>query len=128
MIIEHRTFFLCCFVLAKSAFVHIKRTFWPLWYTMDCGLYAIAFATAILNGEDPTRMNFLNLRSHFQHGIESRSISPFPSSHVYRERQHHREVTVNLICTCRLPDDGKLVMECKTCYKRYHGRCVGIRS
>ncbi len=31
-----------------------------------------------------------------------------------------------VFCTCRKPDDGKLMIQCDTCLEWYHGACIGV--
>ena len=46
----------------------------------DCGVYAIAFATAVVNGLNPSRLRFKQevMRSHLVNYFIKKHISPFP--------------------------------------------------
>ena len=48
--------------------------------TSDCGLYAIAFATAVAFGDDPGSCLFhtQEMRRHLYHCLEAGKLEPFP--------------------------------------------------
>ena len=33
---------------------------------------------------------------------------------------------VNVYCFCGLPDDGRIMIQCDSCFEWYHGHCVGV--
>ena len=47
-----------------------------------CGELAVAFATSLIHGEDPTQLHYKELRSHFKNCVDTYSITPFPSTVV----------------------------------------------
>ena len=47
-----------------------------------CGELAVAFATSLIHGEDPTQLHYKELRSHFKSCVDTYSITPFPSTVV----------------------------------------------
>ena len=47
-----------------------------------CGEFAVAFATSLIYGEDPTHLHYKELRSHFKNCIDTFSITQFPSTVV----------------------------------------------
>jgi hypothetical protein len=96
----------------------------------DCGVYSIAFATSLLNGEDPTHLQYeTTARKHLKQCFLAASLTPFPSSVNLRvPRYLHTTRGEELHCDCRKPDDGKLMVECEGCSVWYHGACVRIRS
>ena len=98
--------------------------------TYDCGLYAIAFATSLLHGEDPTKLDFVQnrLRKHFGKCIDKGIISPFPSFAILRQKDVYSLDTVPIYCECRCPDDGKQMIECEKCKEWFHAACVTIKS
>ena len=49
-----------------------------------CGELAVAFATSLIHGEDPTQLHYKELRSHFKNCVDTYSITPFPSTAVSR--------------------------------------------
>ena len=64
----------------------------------DCGLFAIATATTICNGQDPAALQFdqSHMRQHLLNAFETNILMPFPSRKVakrkplivFRERIH----------------------------------------
>ena len=95
----------------------------------DCGVFAKAFATTLLNGESPTQLMYhQTLSKHFLNCIESGCITPFPSSATYRQPEVVDVVQEQLYCKCRGIDNGKLIMECEECRQWFHGKCVGIST
>ena len=67
----------------------------------DCGVYAIAFATAVLHGDDPANLQFRHLRKHFQECCTIGLLTPFPSSVVHRQPKVVQARTEPLFCSCR---------------------------
>ena len=64
----------------------------------DCGIYAIAYATELAFGHDPTNFTFdqSQLRDHLLHCLRSRTITRFPKKE--REMNHeplYKEITAN---------------------------------
>ena len=53
----------------------------------DCGVYAIAFATSLMYGQDPTQLSYNELRKHIAGCVDAKSLTPFPSTAVYRQPQ-----------------------------------------
>lgn len=72
----------------------------------DCGVYAIAFATALLFNLDPSKVTFHSgkLRNHLKSCLLRRELTPFPSvgSRCANERESS-ETVVDVICSCRRP-------------------------
>ena len=75
----------------------------------DCGLFAIATATAICNGVDPATQQFSQggMRQHLLQSFSKGMLLPFPSLSVPKRKP---EVVfterIHVYCTCRQPDDG----------------------
>lgn len=102
----------------------------------DCGLYAIAFATALCFGLDPHSCSFkqAQMRSHLGMCFENQRMSPFPPPDRPRRLAHKRVLStknVEVYCVCRLPWNkldrkrGPLV-KCHTCKDWFHQLCVNI--
>jgi len=94
----------------------------------DRGLYAIAFATSLLAGENPTELRYdaAALRGHFGACINAGAISPFVSTLEYRHPKVNHEIEVDVYCICRCPDDGKLMVECEGCQEWFHASCLKL--
>ena len=92
----------------------------------DCGVFAIAFVTAICCGFDPSDLYFQQdaMRAHLFKCLQDQYITPFP----ILKRQTRRLVVLQaleleIFCWCRLPDEGTMV-ECSTCLRWFHFHCV----
>lgn len=66
-------------LLGKSPRVQLVKTQKQIG-SKDCGLFAIAMATAVLNGQDPKVVRFLqqSMRQHLMHCFEAKNMTPFP--------------------------------------------------
>ena len=95
--------------------------------TNDCGLYALANATALCEGELPQSKEYIqkDMRSHLIKCLKESTPSPFPSNN--RDMHHHniaKTKLVSLHCTCRLPEDpNKRMIQCIKCEVWYHEFC-----
>ena len=74
---------------------------------LDCGLYAIAYATDLVYGNDPASYIYKQeeLGAHFLDCIHNNILSPFPKDNAYpgKPKFEHFEI----FCSCRLPDNGE---------------------
>ncbi|KAL5496713.1 hypothetical protein EMCRGX_G013057 [Ephydatia muelleri] len=106
----------------------------------DCGLFAVAFATELCSGEDPTRAVFkqCSMRQHLYNCLEAGEISRFPQytkkelrSLPKNTAKHSTLKTFDqeLFCLCRLPECyDKRMVQCTACKSWYHFQCVGFKS
>jgi hypothetical protein len=94
----------------------------------DCGIFAIAFATAICNGDEPASIVFdqNNMRKHLKTCFDNGKLTPFPERSRKRRIKAAKEDTLPVHCTCRLPDRGDLMIQCTKCKTWYHTTCVNI--
>ena len=105
---------------------------------VDCGVYAIAFATSLAFGEDPCKITYdePKMRAHLLHCLKSRKMIPFPKvqSKITCLRSENRVAYVELFCSCRLPYDieddednpNKDMAECSECLSWFHRSCEQI--
>ena len=92
--------------------------------TSDCGLYAIAFATAIAFGDDPASCLFdaQKMRQHLYYCLEAGKLEPFP----HRSRLGGHVKNEDVYCVCRMPEMHSVSMiECTQCSKWFHS-CVEV--
>ena len=63
----------------------------------DCGLFAIAFATALCSAKYPTEINFIQhqLRKHLQKCLVERDITGFPQTRKREHQERQREQTIS---------------------------------
>ena len=94
----------------------------------DCGIFAIAFVTAICNRDEPHSIVFYqnNMRKHLTTCFENGKLTPFSDRSRKRRVKAAKEDTLPVHCTRRLPDRGDLMIQCATCKKGYHTTCINI--
>ena len=95
----------------------------------DCGVLAIAFAYDICSGSDPCKVKFNHkaIRQHFANCLEKCSLSRFPIVGERRSVGVKSTQTVDLHCSCRLPEErGDKMAECDECKTWYHQHCMDI--
>ena len=103
---------------------------------VDCGVFAIAFATALAFGQDPSKLRFdvPKMRQHLVECLKLKKMSPFPemkpgcSDVVLSKRKFY---TVELFCSCRMPyekpkSEADLMAQCGGCKEWFHQRCEKI--
>eukprot|EP00118_Oscarella_pearsei_P017100 m.168497 g.168497 ORF g.168497 m.168497 type:complete len:361 (+) comp38956_c0_seq25:303-1385(+) len=84
--LRHIAFFLS--TLPQEITVHLMNVQLQENTSMDCGVFALAFATALCNGTDPTLMHFRRsqMRGHLKTCFEKESLLEFPFVNLKRER------------------------------------------
>ena len=98
----------------------------------DCGLFALANITAILQGVSCTSVYFGQklMRSHLTKCLQLKDPRPFPVSRAEDSLSRTPEVlhtiSIPLFCYCRLPDDGELMVCCSRCQQWYHQVCTPL--
>ena len=92
----------------------------------DCGLFALAFATSLCHGNDPSKELYDQeaMRDHLVHSLEEGKLCQFPSLGKRRSRQKAGIQRVPIYCVCRLPDDESEMIQCSECAEWYHTSCV----
>ena len=97
----------------------------------DCGVFAIATATALCNGEDATvvRWRQPTMRTHLMHCLEDRRMKPFPRSADDKSGmgQIKKSVVYAIHCNCRQRHRRKETMkQCVACGVWFHQKCLNI--
>ena len=98
--------------------------------TSDCGVFAVAFATALCSGKDPSGINFIQhqLRIHLKDCLQQRIITDFPQTLRKRARaKTERSELFNIYCLCRQPEQGGMI-QCNSCYEWFHDICIKTDS
>ena len=96
---------------------------------VDCGVFAIAFATSLVNAEDPCKVQYDHtlLRSHLKESLMSSNLELFPKAQGSRNLKCCllKVTYVNVMCICRMPWEKDTVSaQCDTCEEWYHKQCV----
>ena len=79
--------------------------------TRDCGLFAIANALSIVNGEEPSKKMFdqktmqRDLVRDFDNGV----LRSFNGRKVTRKRRSCNDVTIKVYCHCRGLEEGEMI-------------------
>ncbi|KAL5517174.1 hypothetical protein EMCRGX_G002669 [Ephydatia muelleri] len=77
----------------------------------DCGLFAIATATAICNGQDLCMLEFDQF---------------LMQKHLLQKPKVLKEEVVEVYCHCRLPYTGRKMVQCDGCQKWFHCDCLRV--
>ena len=110
--------------------------------SLDCGVYAIAFATDLCHGNDPSQFKYdlpFKLRMHLLDNLKAQKMIPFPSVKL-KCRLGYLTEKMNIYCKCRLlyvaehgfpskvfPKSEDIHMiQCYTCEEWYHRSCVNL--
>lgn len=90
----------------------------------DCGLFSIAFLTALCYGDDPTTVSFHHslLRSHLIRCFEAKIMSPFPMRTRRPKHPIIRTIPIPIHCYCRQVQTG-IMIRCDYCRKWFHQHC-----
>ena len=94
----------------------------------DCGVYAIAFATALAQGKHPECYVFSQhkMRAHLRRCLISGKMEIFPYTevHMCNAGKIRAMQAVPIYCLCRMPEQpGETMLACSSCKERFHGAC-----
>ena len=87
----------------------------------DCGLFAIAFATLLCVGRDPTKECFDKkiMRRELTKSLEEEDMALFVEKACSTSRKEDPEILYEWLCPvhchCRMPDDGNKMVRCIGC-------------
>ena len=92
----------------------------------DCGIFALAFCTALCEGKDPQGLQFNQkaMRQHLLQCLTQGHLKPFPCKDIVRKaimKTYH----IPIYCTCRTQEAGNMV-ECERCKEWYHQECARV--
>ena len=94
----------------------------------DCGLYAIATATAICAGKDPCTQMFHQdqMRAHLLKCLINERMTLFPAEECDPTDGRIKNIqNVEIFCHCRQPSCGKMI-QCPWCSEWFHHGCETI--
>ena len=96
----------------------------------DCGLYAIANATALAFGRDPSKEQYIpsKLREHLLKCLEEKEMRLFPTAKgTSKRRKAIKKIeNIKLYCVCNMPDTHTTYFLCDQCSSEYHPECLGL--
>ena len=92
----------------------------------DCGLFAIANAMAICNGQSPESLNYDTkvMRKHLAGCLEDKVFRHFPARKRNVKQETKRSEVFKVYCTCRLPEGEESMIACDNCGEWYHESCL----
>jgi len=97
----------------------------------DCGLYSIAYATALAHGKDPAthQYNQEEMRPYLRKCLIDRKLKVFPHKAICPSGNFHSEEKLAVHCICRMPEiKGQPMVECTSCQEWYHFVCEKVTS
>lgn len=95
----------------------------------DCGLFAIANAMAIVNGQNPELLHYDVgvMRKHLAGCLEDRVITHFHAKKRATRKMTRRTEVMKVYCVCRMPEEGgEKMISCDTCQQWFHDQCVSV--
>ena len=95
----------------------------------DCGLFAIAVAVSLCNGDNPSLQNYDQsiMREHLALCLACDQISTFPVKSAARKAGKSRQETEPLFCHCRMPyAEGTFMIQCMKCKGWFHMICENV--
>ena len=98
---------------------------------VDCGVFSIAFATALAHGFDPSEMSFdlHQMRPHLLKCFAEEYMTPFPTTKKRITKCGKKTERFPVYCICRMPykpeDD---MVQCEKCECWYHFTCMRVKK
>ena len=97
----------------------------------DCGIFAIAFATALAHGLQPVNHIFQQnaMRNHLLNCLENGKMTMFPIKKVRRTAEKVKKIeTIPVYCSCRMPELPNVnCIQCYACKEWFHiDMCVKV--
>lgn len=93
----------------------------------DCGLFALAFATALCSGQEPRELHFDAgaMREHLLQCINADNMEPFPCVSMLKKKRKCRKDIIEVFCICRTQEGGRMAA-CVSCGEWFHEDCVPL--
>lgn len=95
----------------------------------DCGVFAIAFATALCYQLNPASLKFNRqvIRAHLWDSIQNGYLGIFPFEEA-SSKEVDRSLTIQVYCDCHLPynPNKNRMAECSECKQWFHKKCQQI--
>ncbi|CAH1248769.1 Hypp8399 [Branchiostoma lanceolatum] len=98
----------------------------------DCGLFAIANAVALAEGQCPTDVEFdqLKMRDHLDKCLMGKSLQMFPHFRNFQQSKSLQQSTyqLSIFCICHEYRQEAPMIQCDQCSNWLHYRCVNISA
>ncbi|KAI8513359.1 carbohydrate binding [Branchiostoma belcheri] len=95
----------------------------------DCGLFAIAWAVDIAQGQDVSSIAYddRKMRSHLKKCFEQGRLTPFPHLTGHRKKVGLTRVSrVSLVCRCKQEEGLGRIETCRSCQRIFHVSCLPV--
>ena len=91
----------------------------------DCGLFAIANATALAYAIRPDTCWYDQgkMHQHLYECLQQEDLTPFPLRRERRSKEIKFSDNIKVFCICQMPQTGLMVM-CSKCHNWFHVGCV----
>ncbi|XP_066291574.1 polycystin-1-like protein 2 isoform X1 [Branchiostoma lanceolatum] len=96
---------------------------------LDCGLFAIAWAVDIAEGQDVSGVVYDNrkMRSHLKTCFKQGNLTPFPRLSSTRKKEGQTKVQrITLVCHCEQGERLGRMQRCKACRRIFHVNCLPV--
>ena len=100
--------------------------------SLDCGIFTVAFAVELCQGNDPVEVLFCQneMRNHLVSCLDIGKFQSFSrmKRRIKRAQMKNEYIIYAVYCFCRYPDiyDENMI-ECPICQEWYHYSCVGLK-
>ena len=96
--------------------------------TSDCGLFSIACAVCLCQGEDPCRFSWTQelMRQHLTNCLSTQRMSSFPGNSRKVSAKIKRTIHIPVFCSCRMPENKMGMAQCTRCEEWFHKKCQNI--
>ncbi|XP_035694654.1 polycystic kidney disease protein 1-like 2 [Branchiostoma floridae] len=94
----------------------------------DCGLFAIAWAVDIAEGQDVSRVAYddRKMRSHLETCFKQGKLTPFPRQISCRKVGLTKAHQISLVCHCEQGERLDWMKRCKECRRIFHVNCLPV--
>ncbi|XP_078681624.1 uncharacterized protein LOC144916369 [Branchiostoma floridae x Branchiostoma belcheri] len=95
----------------------------------DCGLFAIAWAVDIAQGQDVSSIGYddRKMRSHLKKCLEQGRLTPFPHLTSQRKKVGFTRVSrISLVCRCKQEEGLGRIEACGACQRIFHVSCLPV--
>ncbi|KAI8513190.1 hypothetical protein Bbelb_098290 [Branchiostoma belcheri] len=95
----------------------------------DCGLFAIAWAVDIAQGQDVSSIAYddRKMRSHLKKCFEQGRLTPFPHLTSQRKKVGFTRVSrISLVCCCKQEEGLGRIEACRACQRIFHVSCLPV--
>ncbi|XP_078610884.1 polycystin-1-like protein 2 [Branchiostoma floridae x Branchiostoma japonicum] len=94
----------------------------------DCGLFAIAWAVDIAEGQDVSRVVYdvRKMRSHLETCFKLGKLTPFPRLISHRKVGPTKAQQILLICHCEQGERLGRMQTCEACRRIFHVNCLPV--